>query len=191
MGILILEGVTGAGKSSTIEALASIAVFVRVAEEVTFDSFMDDFSTDPSAASRRARDRLSAVLDTIEGAASSANYLLERFHFSHLALGSDWKWYQDIDMRCAALKCKVVALTIPNEQLATRSLYRAEYHDADWQHFIPRFGSEEQALRAIRAAQKSRIDAIEASRLERRLIDTHRKAWDNYAAEIVKWADWG
>jgi thymidylate kinase len=188
VSLLILEGVTGAGKSSTIKALQSIAAFNLIGEETTFDDFMNAFSRDPDTASSLARGRLAAILDEVERADRSRDYLLERFHYSQLALGSDWKWYREIDARCAALEGKVVVLTVPDDLLASRALYRAEYDGADWQQFVPRFGSEDKALGAIRAAQSARIAGVKQSALPFRLLDTSAQAWDRYASEIASYA---
>jgi len=190
VSVLILEGVTGAGKTSTIEALQKIASFALVAEESTFDDFVGEFSVDPDAASRHARSRMTVILDQIEAAGDSRHHVLERFHFSQIALGSEWKWFRNVDDRCAALNCKVVVLALPGDQLASRSLYRAEYDGADWQHLILLQGSEERALDALRQAQSARIDAIKQSRLAYRIVDASEKAWDRYALEIARWMGW-
>lgn len=190
MSVLILEGVTGTGKSSTIEALQSMAAFELIDEEATFDGFMEAFDADPDAASHDASKRQAAILDKIELSRNSRHYLLERFHFSQLALGSDWKWYREVDERCAALQCKVAVLTLPENELASRSLYRSEYDGNDWQDLISQHGSEERALEVLRKAQSMRIEAIRQSRLPCRLIDASAKDWHRYAKEISRWMDW-
>lgn len=190
MAVLILEGVTGAGKTSTIGALQSIAAFELIDEETTFDGFVEAFNADPITASAHARNRLAALLNKIEASDRSRNYLLERFHFSQLALGSDWKWYRDIDERCAVLRCRVVVMTLPDEHLASRSLYRAEFDGKDWQNLIGSHGSEEKALGALREAQSARIRSIEQSRLPCRFIDASAKDWQRYATEISRWMNW-
>ena len=58
MSGIILEGVTGAGKSSTIRALRSLASFDLVDEEETFGDFMAEFSVDADSASQGARDSM-------------------------------------------------------------------------------------------------------------------------------------
>jgi hypothetical protein len=190
VSVLILEGVTGAGKTSTIKALQRIASFELVDEAATFDDFVSEFSADPEAASRHARDRMTVILDQIEAAGDSRRHVLERFHFSQIALGSEWKWYRNIDDRCAALNCRVVVLALPDDQLPSRSLYRVEYDGADWQHLILLHGSEERALDALRRAQSARIDAIKQSCLPYRIVDASEKAWDRYAFEIARWMGW-
>jgi len=190
VSILIIEGVTGTGKTSVIEALSEIVTFDLIDEEATFDDFMTEFFADPAAAAHRARNRMAEILDGIEAYSRSRRYLLERFHFSQLALGSEWKWYRNLNERCAALGVKVVVLTLPDNRLAQRSLYRAEYGGKDWQNLIKHYGSEEEALRVIKDSQASRIRAIEKSRLRHRILDTSEKAWPRYAMEITGWAGW-
>ena len=190
VSVLIIEGVTGTGKTSVIEALSEIVKFDLIDEEATFDDFMTEFFADPTAAAHRARNRMAVILDGIEAHSRSRRYLLERFHFSQLALGSDWKWYRNLNERCAALGSKVVVLVLPDDRLAQRSLFRAEHGGKDWQNLINRYGSEEKALRVLKDSQASRIKAVEKSRLRHRILDTSEKAWRRYAVEITDWAGW-
>lgn len=190
MGVLIVEGLTGTGKTSTIEAFRKIATFEHVDESVTFGDFVTDFSADSQGASSRAHSRMAAILEKIENDNRPLNYVLERFHFSQLALGSDWRWYRSIDQRCAALGARVAVLVLPSHQIARRSLYRAEHENRDWQNLIARDGSERNALLALQAAQSARLMAIDESDLERRTIDTSEKMWPRYADEIARWLGW-
>jgi hypothetical protein len=133
---------------------------------------------------------MAAILDKIEEHAHSKHYLLERFHFSQLALGSEWKWYQDLNERCEALAAKVAVLVLPKNEIARRSLYRLEHGGKDWQNLIDRYGSEAKALRAIKDSQAARIRAVEKSCLQHRQLDTREKAWRRYAIDIMDWAGW-
>lgn len=133
---------------------------------------------------------MTAILDRIESTSRSERYLIERFHFSQLALGSEWKWYCGINRRCAALECRVVVLVIPDPAIAERSLYREEYGGNDWQKLIEHYGSEENALRQLRRAQAARLEAIEESRLEYLELETGEKTWKRYAVEIAAWSGW-
>ena len=189
MSGIILEGVTGVGKSSTIKALRSLAPFELVDEEATFGDFMTEFSADTDAASEKARKRLEEILTWIERE-KPKKYVLERFHFSQIALGSEWQWYREIDRRCAALGIKVVVLVLPEERLLSRSLYRSEHNGTDWQNFIQRYGSEVKALHAIRLSQQMRLDAIEQSELTGVLIDTTGEDWNAYAKTIAGCVGW-
>lgn len=190
MSVLIIEGVTGAGKTSTIEALKSVATFELIDEQATLNDFVTEFFANPDAAASLARERMTAILDRIESTSRAERYLIERFHFSQLALGSEWKWYCGINRRCAALECRVVVLVIPDPAIAERSLYREEYGGNDWQKLIEHYGSEENALRQLRRAQAARLEAIEESRLEYLELETGEKTWKRYAVEIAAWTGW-
>jgi hypothetical protein len=190
MNGLIIEGVTGTGKTSTIRALTSMASFELFCEDETFGDFMTEWIASPQAATRDAQARQHAILDTIAAHRSDPTYryLLERFFPSQYALGSDW--YAQIDERCANLDCKIVLLTLPTEELRARCLYRAEYADRDWQHFIDSYGSEPAALDAIRRSQQRRHDALTKSALPHLVINTSGKDWSAYAEQVIQWAGW-
>lgn len=186
----MVEGVTGAGKTSTINALRGLRAFELFDEEATFDDFVSGFRLDRDNAARQARDRMTAILDRIESDLSGSNVLLERFHFSQLALGSEWRWYRDIDDRCAALGVRVGVLFLPVATLESRSLYRAEYDGQDWQDLIGHYGSKTEALAVIARAQSARIEAIAHSRLDLRIVDAAAQDWERYAAELADWIGW-
>lgn len=189
MAILIVEGVTGSGKSSTVRALQSRASFRLYDENQTFDDFLTHFWDNPATAARREAHRLQAILTEIERG-QEEHYLLERFHFSPIAVGSDPAWYRSINERCAALQCKAAVLTIPDDQLRCRALNRKEHGARDWQSLIARYGSEQAALNLIRSSQEHRIEAVQGSGLPFILIDTKAMAWDEYAKELARWAGW-
>jgi hypothetical protein len=186
MAVLILEGVTGSGKSSTVKALQERASFRLYDEDATFDDFLTQFWDNPGAAARREIQRLDSILTEIEQRPDE-NYLLERFHFSPIAVGSDPALYAAINERCVALQCKTAVLTIPDGQLRCRSLYRKEHGARDWQSLIARYGSEKAALGLLRAAQNVRIEAVKRSGLQFMLIDTEAMAWEEYAAQLAPW----
>ena len=190
MSVVIVEGLTGTGKTSTIEALQSLAEFRWFDEEATFDDCMTEFEDDREAAARRARDRMARILDVVEANDPPHRFLLERFHFSQLALGSERHWYETIGARCSALRARVAVLTLPDSALAARSLYRREYGNEDWQGLIASSGSETAALETLRGAQARRIEAVAESGLEYSLVDTSAAAWERYALEIAVWMNW-
>jgi hypothetical protein len=186
--ILIVEGLTGSGKTSTINALQSMASFALVREEETFNDFMTELQEDSDVAASRANARMSLILRRIE--TTRQNTLLERFHFSQIALGSDWSHYRDLNDRCRRLGCAVAVLHIPRRLLSSRSLYRTEYGGEDWQSLTQYHGTEESALRALEDTQNLRIEAVKQSGLPHRIIDTSEKAWPEHAAEIASWLGW-
>lgn len=186
--VLILEGLTGTGKTSIVGALQSLTSFVLIGEEETFGDFMTEFREDAGIAAELAHSRLSSVLAKVE--ATPEALLLERFHFSQIAVGSDPAYYRDLNDRCRRLGCSVVVLRIEPGVLASRSLYRAEYGGDDWQSLIPRYGSKQNALQALDDAQNLRIDAVKRSGLRNRTIDTSAMDWPKYAAQIAAWLGW-
>jgi chloramphenicol 3-O-phosphotransferase len=187
---IIIEGVTGTGKSSTIDALRRVASFELFDEEATFDDFMTAWTASPGDATNLARARQLALLDRLAqpNLDSSYQYVLERFHLSQYALGSEW--YADVDERCAALGCKIVLLMVPVEHLRTRSLYRAEYAGDDWQSLVDFYGSESNALEAIQRSQQRRLEALQRSVMEHLIVDTSAKVWQEYAERIARWRGW-
>ena len=60
MNGLIVEGVTGAGKTSVIAELEKTLRFERFDEDATFDDFMGDLELDANDARRRANERMGA-----------------------------------------------------------------------------------------------------------------------------------
>jgi hypothetical protein len=190
VSVLILEGLTGTGKSSTIAALRSIVDFRCFDEHATFGDFASEFRADRGKAARGARGRMSRILDEIEADATKGRFLLERFHFSQLALGSEALWYATLNERCVGLCARVAVLALTGSKLAARSLYRSEYGGSDWQNLIGLHGSETAALAALGDAQSRRLEAIAKSGLEYRVIDTADGAWPHYAALIAGWMGW-
>ena len=189
VSVLIVEGLTGTGKTSTIAALRTIADFRCFGEESTFDDFVEQYNADRETAARRACARMSRILDAIESDAGSS-VLLERFHFSQLAVGSERHWYEPINARCVEMKVRVAILTIADSALTGRALYRAEYENTDWQGLIESHGSQTSALEVLRRAQERRIEAVAESGLEYHLIDTTEMLWKRYATQIAGWMNW-
>lgn len=189
MGPLIFEGITGAGKSSTLEALRRVCTCSVVSEDVTFGDFMREFDLDPGVAALGFAQRLNSVLDDVARHAAE-NVVLERFHFSAIALGADAVVLREVELRCRDLGCTVVIFTLPDVALKSRSLYRREYDGADWQGLCSAYGSEQAALRVLRRAQSRRVDAIRAGLLPYLEVETSDMAWERYAEKIAAWAKW-
>ena len=176
---VILEGVTGTGKSSTIAALARPPLVIS--EEETFGELMDETTREPAVFLRR----LDAVCTRLEQE-RPAGFLLERFHLSYFALEPTWSSYREIDARLVDLGVSIVLLVVPEERLRDRSLMREEYGATDWQGFVMHFGSEEKALEALRVSQARRIEALSLTLLRSTVIDTSAKDWPAYAAALLR-----
>jgi hypothetical protein len=178
---VILEGLTGAGKTHTIAAMRELglAPATVVPEEETFGELMDELDgpVDPAHLVRR----LTAVCARL-----GDDFLLERFHLSYYALVPDWSHYAAIDAHLATLGVSLVLLGVGD--LRGRSLLRAEHGHTDWQHFAERYGSEENALAALDASQARRFEALRLTALRHLVIDTEARAWHDYARTIAAWA---
>lgn len=180
---ILLEGLTGTGKSSTIAALRrlGLAPALVVPEEETFGDFMDELADGTKDDAFRLR-RLEAIRHRVR---HEPSFLLERFHVSYYALLPRWALYEAIDAELADLGVTLVLLRIDEARLRSRSLLREEHGRTDWQSLGEHFGSEEKALAALRDSQRRRVDALALTRLRTITIDTGAQDWDAYARQIA------
>jgi hypothetical protein len=185
---LVLEGLTGTGKSSTIAALGrlGLAPACVVSEEETLGDAMDELPPDGRVGPSFTR-RLEAVIARLERERPPA-FLLERGHLSYVALVPRWELVDAFDARLGDLGARLALLVVPDQALAARSLLREEYGGADFQAFAERFGSVAAALEALRVSQARRVDALARTRLPHRTFDTSSKDWDRVARDVAAWA---
>lgn len=197
MRILIIEGVTGAGKSETLRALGRQSAFAArlgpgrvIPEEDTLGEVMDEIAQlgGPPARHVWRLDRVLAALERESRAALGARFVLERFHLSYYALLPDWTLYETYERALERLGCASVLLTVDPSALAARSLERADRRGMGWtEGMIAHYGSRDAALSAIARSQQRRLDALTLTRLPTRIIDTTGQDWDDDAREILKW----
>lgn len=197
MRILIIEGVTGAGKSETLRALGRQPAFAAglgpgrvISEEDTLGEVMDEIAQlgGPPARHVWRLDRVLAALERESKAAPEARFVLERLHLSYYALLPDWELYVPHERALERLGCASVLLTIDPAALAARSLDRADRRETDWtEGMIAHYGSRDATLAEIARSQQRRLDALTLTRLPTLVIDTTGQAWDDYAREILKW----
>ena len=197
MRILIIEGVTGAGKSETLRALGRQPAFAArlgpgrvISEEDTLGEVMDEIAQlgGPPARHVGRLDRVLAALERESEAAPDARFVLERFHLSYYALLPDWDLYVAYEHALERLGCACVLLTLDPSALAERSLERDDRRGTDWTAgMLAHYGSRDAALTAIARSQQRRLGALALTRLPTLVIDTTGQAWDDYAREILKW----
>jgi hypothetical protein len=112
---ILLEGVTGAGKTQTLRALMHHPEFPKLLgsgrvfdEDETFGEVMAEIQKSGTADHRHFR-RLERILALLERHDRSirgrAGFVLERFHLSYYALLPDWNLYAVFDERLARLNC--------------------------------------------------------------------------------------
>ena len=190
---LILEGVTGAGKSSTLAALSRCAsrppwleAAHLIAEEETLGELMAEDLQDPSRSVAERTARLTRILALVSAAPADAAFLLERFHLSYYALQPDWAPYVAMDAALAALGFRQVLLTIPEAEIRRRSLHRVDRAEEAWaEGMIGYFGSEAQALDALLASRARRLECCAWTRLPTLILDTSTMEWDEVARQIA------
>ena len=194
---IILEGVTGAGKTQTLAALIRHPEFPVLLgsgrvfdEDETFGEVMTEMQ-EPGISRQQHVRRLEHVLARIERDAGRfrhrAGFVLERFHLSYYALLPDWNLYAEFDERLARLNFLTVLLQIPEQDLAHRCLDREDREGTTWSaDMITHYGSRRAVLEAIVQSTSRRREAAHKSRLPVFEIDTGSKLWEAYADKVVE-----
>jgi hypothetical protein len=195
-GILI-EGVTGSGKTQTLQALMHHKDFSALlgsgrvfAEEETFGEVMSEMQ-EPGISSEHYLRRLTHILGLVEANVISAHdrvgFVLERFHLSYYVLLPEWNLYAGFDARLARLNCLTVLLSIPEQDVARRCLDRKDCAGTSWtEDMIAHFGSREGVLDAVIQSVRKRREAARMSGLPLIEIETGSGAWSEYASKIVE-----
>jgi hypothetical protein len=188
MSGIVIEGVTGAGKTETLRALTKDRRFGLLlaqghvfGEEQTFGEVMAEISTDVLSAERHLR-RMHKILETVDLA---RGFVFERFHLSYYALLPHWRLYEAIDRELAKLDTHLVLLVVPESLQRTRCLFRTD-RSAEWTTgMINHFGSIDTATSAIRDSQRRRLEALNSTLLRSTVIDTTDQRWSDYSDSII------
>jgi len=194
---ILIEGVTGSGKTQTLRALMHHKEFPALlasgrifAEEETFGEVMSEIQ-EPGVSNEHYLRRLTQVLGLVESQMISTRdrvgFVLERFHLSYYVLVPEWNLYADFDARLARLNSLTVLLAIPERDLARRCLDRKDRAGTSWtEDMITHFGSREAVLEAINQSVHKRREAARMSGLPLIEIETASGAWSEYASKIVE-----
>ena len=197
MTCILIEGVTGSGKTQTLQALMHHKGFSALlgsgrvfAEEETFGEVMSEIEESGISNEHYLR-RLTHILGLVETQVASSRdqtgFVLERFHLSYYALIPDWELYAGFDERLARLNCLTVLLSIPEQDVAHRCLDRKDRAGTSWtEDMITHFGSRESVLGAVTQSVRRRRQAARMSRLPLIEIETGSGSWSDYASEIVE-----
>ncbi len=187
MSLLVIDGLTGTGKSSVLTALISRlktlqASYRVIYEEETFGELMDEIR---AGVPENFCWRLKAVLNKLSELQTDW-VILERFYLSYYALVPEWARYSEFDQQLNKLGAQLVLLTYPPERVAQRALYR--YERQGWaEGYIDLYGSEAATLEALQTSLKQREKAFELSQLPKLKIDTSASDWTAYAELIQNW----
>ena len=194
--IAIIDGVTGAGKSSVLRLLAEATrngnwgEVIVIDEDRTLGSIMDQYQTPEW----QANPTFEAIESTIafleetcaEPGAKAKLILVERLHLTTYALFPRWDKLSVFDERLARLDAVNVLLTFPSREVEARSIERSDRLDQDWAAMMDRWlGSRGNAVREIRRSQQRRWRALTLSRLPFLHVDTSRREWTRYARTIA------
>jgi hypothetical protein len=188
---IIVEGVTGAGKSSLLQALGARSDTGRnaivVPEEETLGEFMSEELLDSGASPSEKLWRLTHVLEKVKAAPAEQGLLLERFHPTYYALVPSWPLYQQFDSELALLGFRLVLLTIPETALRTRCLFRGDRSQTAWsQGMVDYYGSLEAALTAISDSQQRRLEVLDHTATPALTIDTSEMMWADYSDRVAQ-----
>lgn len=192
--VLVIEGVTGAGKTAVIELLrarwaASGVDLDFVPEDETLGTLMDQVR-DPDWQRAPTYDALVAALARVEhGVASGRRVLVERFHLTAHALFPAWDRLARLDARLAELGARHVLLAFPDALVAERSIDRPE-RDGWAAGMAAWYGSRDQAIATASESQRRRIDALTRSALPFLHLDTRERDWPRYADVVQAFAGW-
>jgi hypothetical protein len=199
---LIIEGVTGAGKSQVIEALkrnpglAELLGHGRIyPEDETFGEFMTELR-EPERTDIELCRRLAAVVADLKTGRKAwgpdYGFVLERFHPSYYALLPDWELYRGFDQAVGRMDCKTILLTYPDSHAQVRGLYRQDRAKDSWTADMLRtHGSPAGVAEAIALSQRRRAEGLKLSLLPSLTLDTSRMDWDDLANRILAFSRTG
>lgn len=193
--ILILEGVTGAGKSSTLKELTARldASAVRfIFEDDTLGDLMENVR-DPAWQSRPTFAALDRVLEELEAdfvRYPARRFVVERFHLTAFALLPRWELFASYDARLARLGALHVLLSYPDAMAEGRSIDRPDRAAEGWAAGMAEwYGSREAAVSAVVLSQDGRWQGLKRSALPFLHFDTRQQDWPRYAETILSF--WG
>jgi GTPase SAR1 family protein len=166
-GILIVEGVTGSGKSTLVAKLVSERPDTLVIYETeTLGTIMDD---------KKNRPDMPADLSALETVIKQIReerilrperpIIIERFHLTTYALFGNWESLHKFDDELVSLGATVILLTIPEGEIERRSIDRVDepgYADV----MIKYYGSRESAIIAVKESQRRRLEAATLTKLK-------------------------
>jgi len=195
--IAIIDGVTGAGKTTVIGLLASLFRdspnrhdVIVIDEDMTLGAIMDQVR-DPAWRAHPTFEAIESTIAQLEAAALSTTsvprlILVERLHLTAYALFPDWRKLRGFDQRLARLNAVSVLLTYPPEDTETRSIERPDRAAQGWAQATDAWhGSRRNAVREIKISQQRRRRALDLSRLPFLVVDMRAQDWTCYVRTIA------
>lgn len=187
---IIIEGLTGAGKSQIISHLKKnhqVHDFQIIYESETFGELLDELDSEKS--DKEKIYRLYNCLEQIKKYPQQ-KFILERFHFSYFPFLNDWKLYEAIDQELKDLNFMIILLTYNEVLIEQRALNHQDVLNANIQEaLLEYFGSKENALAAYKQSQDKRIECLKYTKLPHLMMDTSDMKWEEYAEEIFRFME--
>lgn len=192
--LLVMEGVTGAGKTSTIAAMRARCDtegtrLEVVDEDVTLGTFLDDVR-DPQWRRQPRFPGLDAGLadaNRLRARDPHALVVLERFHLSAYALLPRWASVARYDRALAALGALQVLLDFAPREAEARAILRPD-RDGWAGDMDTHYGSRREAIGSVLRSQAMRRRALLLSELPYLHMSTGDADWDARARAVLAFA---
>ena len=182
--ILLVDGVTGAGKSTVIARLRELLPGVSIIpEEETLGDLMD-LIQDPAWRAHPRFEALERIMTRLER--GNETFIVERFHSTAFALFPEWRLLAPFDERLARLGAVQVLLTYRDVLAEERAIERPDRRDVSWANGMDQhYGSRAAAIDAVVRSNAKRVEQLSLSRLPFLHLDTSEGQWMQYARTIV------
>lgn len=199
---IILEGVTGSGKSSVFKELKlkqikpNILLLSEYYTLRTFETMADksEYVFDQLLSFIEHQDQLffEAQLDkTSNGQQQKISVCFEGFHLNAYSRGliSEEEFIR-IDQRVKKLGFKTVFFELPETSLEKRCIEETlMYRKSGWKNYIEALGGNEKALKIFTERQLLMQEKLQGNVGEGLRIDTSGKDWKNYTEIILSMCD--
>ncbi|MFZ5952349.1 MAG: hypothetical protein ACOYXC_16730 [Candidatus Rifleibacteriota bacterium] len=210
---LLLEGISGSGKTAVLEAILSSEKFLRrpflsslVLTEHQTQRVLERKEREEGLGIEDNLNLLNQHLTYIEqvnerlermkwcnpsSKAMRMPFILERFHLTHAYHYQHLKWedVEDCDRRLARLNCRLCLLTIDESAIESR-IYKGR--DSSWLNYISRFGStRKEVIDHFMQQQNQLLNLADKSCLEKLVINTSNSMTGEIAEKALEfWQVW-
>ncbi|MFN8576482.1 MAG: hypothetical protein U0354_06470 [Candidatus Sericytochromatia bacterium] len=182
---LIIDGITGAGKSIIIKKLKELLKETSleiIYEEETFGDLLEDIE-------KKDINLLYRLDKVIQRIINDRNkfYILERFHLSYFPFINDWSLLENYDLKLKELNFEIIMLDYDDNLLFDRALNHNDVIKNELEgELIKYFGSHENAIKAYKESKDKRLSSLSLTKIPFFKIDTSKKDWDKYTKQILQ-----
>ncbi len=189
---IIIEGISGAGKSKVISEIKKIMAGCSpenlevIYENTTYGELMDELNDASQTDSDRCK-RLESVYDLI-ARETGKFFVIERFHPSYYAVMPEKDLYEKIDGKMAVLGFKLVLLSYSDEKLNERAFNHKDGGLGLAGRIETYFGGAEAAINKFIDSKRKREEYLKFTRMDHTIIMTDEMNWAQYAIKILEFA---